>query len=82
MKYIQRCLITIPNQVLSTFIVALLLVGGWRAIVSFWESPPTPRTIAIVLFTGIVLGLVAGFVPDVNEKNPDNKPVEKDNIGN
>jgi hypothetical protein len=78
MKYIRRCLLTIPDQVLSTFIAATALVILWRGLVSVWNDPPSRTTIATVLFIGIAFGLIAGAAPDA----PGGTTNEKKNMGN
>jgi hypothetical protein len=80
MKYIRRCLLTIPDQVLSTFMVATVVVLFWRGVVSVWNDPPSRTTIATVLFIGIGFGLIAGAAPDAPGGTNEKKNMGNDNV--
>jgi divalent metal cation (Fe/Co/Zn/Cd) transporter len=82
MKYILRALNTIPDQVLSTFIMAAGCMVLYRGVVSLWKTPPSPTVLIVILGIGIVLGLLAAVVPpDYDAKKTDNKGVDEDKMG-
>lgn len=63
MKFIQRALVNIPNQVLSTMGVSAMALIAIRGAIAIWQDPPSPNTILIIMYFGIGLGILSSFGP-------------------
>jgi len=64
MKFLYRAFNTIPEQVLSTFIISTLAYIVIRGVASLWNNPPTPNAVLVILFVGICLGVITAIAPE------------------
>lgn len=54
----------VPDQMASTLVLGLIVIVLWRGILSVLTKIPSPAFFIIVIFIGVVLGLIASAAPD------------------
>lgn len=58
MKFLKRMWVNVPDQVVSTTILFLMVFLPIRGIISLFKNPPSNITIFVVIGVGVILGVL------------------------